>query len=378
MSTPLDIRSRWAAWNIETCRTPAQGYHTDECPNGDYRIRLNNSCRHRSCPLCGVTDSELWLERQCEKELRTPHHQIVFTSPAELRELWQWNRRLFTHLYFQAAWHSLRDLLADPKWLGACPGAIGIFQSWTEELLIHLHLHFIVTCGGLSLEGKWIKGNSEYLLPAPVLAAKFRGKFLAYLKKGFNTHKPQGKAKDPSQILIPPPGKTVQQCLNLLNKLGRIKWHVQIEPAYDQARSVLKYTGRYIRRGPISERRILAYDGERVTIGYTHPEKHDRTSFNISAKDFTMRLLWHAPETRTHCARTYGLYHGTCVDKLNQARSKLGQPPYDPEEELPDAHELMHRMFPDFTGDLCPKCHARLITVHVEHRSQSPPWRLAA
>ena len=374
----LDIRSRWAAYNIMTCRTPAQGYHIDECPNGDYRIRLNNSCCHRACPLCGVTDTELWLERQSAKELRTPHHQLVFTSPAELRELWQWNRKLFTNLYFQAAWHSLRDLLADPKWLGARPGVIAVFQSWTEELFMHLHLHFIVTCGGLSPNGKWIKANGDYLLPVEVLAAKFRGKFLAYLKKGFNPFTARGIAKDKKKVLVPPPGKTVQQCLNLLNKLGRKKWHVQIEPAYDQARSVLKYTGRYIRRGPISERRILAYNGKRVVIGYVHPEKHKQTTFTLDAEDFILRLLRHVPQSGTHCARVYGLYHSACVEKLNQARSKLGQPPYEPEEDLPDAHELMHRMFPNFTGDLCPICHARLVTVHVDRHAQSPPWRIAA
>jgi len=54
---PLDDRSRCAAWNICTCRTPRQGFHIDECPNGDYRIILSNSCKHRSCPMCGAMDT---------------------------------------------------------------------------------------------------------------------------------------------------------------------------------------------------------------------------------------------------------------------------------------------------------------------------------
>ena len=51
-----------------TCRTPLQGYHIDECPNGDYAVRVNNSCKHRACPQCGAVDTQLWLERQLEKE----------------------------------------------------------------------------------------------------------------------------------------------------------------------------------------------------------------------------------------------------------------------------------------------------------------------
>jgi len=375
---PLDQRAVWAAWNILTCRTPHQGYHIDACPNGDYRIRLNNSCRHRSCTLCGATETELWLERQSAKELRCPHHQVVFTSPDTLRQLWQWNRKRFTNLYFRAAWHCLRELLADVRHLGGLPGVVAVFQSWSDELGVHLHLHFIVTCGGLSPEGKWIVGNPDYLLPVPVLAAKFRGKFLAYLRKGFETHTATGKEKPSEQVLLPPPGTGVQQWLNEFNRLGREKWHVRIDPAYPYAHGVLKYAGRYIRRGPLSERRIRAYDGERLVLAYAHPEKHEGSTFTLDATGFILRFLSHVPEKGTHCARVYGLYHSACRDKLNRARSRLGQPPYEPEAEPPDTHELLHRMFPDFTGDLCPKCHARLVTVAVIRRAHSPPRRHVA
>lgn len=375
---PLDERSRRAAWNIRTCRTPAQGYHIDACPNGDYRIRLNNSCKHRGCPLCGATETELWLERQTAKELRCPHHQLVFTSPDTLRVLWRWNRKHFTNLYFRAAWHSLRELLADPRYLGALPGVVAVFQSWSDELGEHLHLHFIITCGGLSPTGKWVAADPDFLLPVPVLAAKFRGKFLAYLRDAFNLRTVTGKQKPEDQILVPPPDMSRQQCLNLLNKLGRQYWHVQIEPAYTRTGGVLKYVGRYIRRGPLSERRILAYKGHSVTIAYAHQEKHSQPTFTLEAKDFVLRLLSHIPEKGTHCARVYGLYHSACRAKLNQARSQHAQPPYEPEAEPPDTHDLLHRMFPDFTGDLCPKCHARLVTVAVIRPGHSPPWRKAA
>ena len=375
---PLDARSLRAAWNIRTCRTPAQGYHIDECPNGDYRIRLNNSCRHRACPLCGATETELWLERQSAKELRCAHHQVVFTSSDTLRPLWRWNRKRFTNLYFRAAWHSLRELLADPRRLGAQPGIIAVFQSWSDELGEHLHLHFIVTCGGLTAAGKWVAADPALLLPVPVLAAKFRGKFLAYLREAFKTHTATGKPKPADSILLPPPDMNLQQCLNLLNKLGRQKWHMRIEPAYASARGVLRYAGRYIRRGPLSERRIRAYDGRRVTIAYAHREKHTSRTFALDAERFVLRVLDHVPEKGTHCARVYGLYHSARRKQLNQARAWLGQPPYEPEAEPPDTHELLHRMFPDFTGDLCPKCHARLVTVLVSRPGHSPPWRKAA
>ena len=148
-------RERKAAWNIMTCRTDAQGYHVDECPKGHYRVVLNNSCKHRSCPQCGVTETEIWLKRRKLQALDCPYFHITFTIDHDLHIIWRYNRRYFTNLMFLAAWHCLKELLGDSKWLGAQVGVIGVFQSWGDEMQEHCHLHFIVTGGGLTPDGQW-------------------------------------------------------------------------------------------------------------------------------------------------------------------------------------------------------------------------------
>ena len=316
--------------------------------------------------------------RQCAKEIHCKHFQIVFTSPAVLRTFWRWNRKLFTNLYLRAAWHVLRDSLAEPRWLGALPGVTAVFQSWGDELQEHLHLHFIVTCGGLSPTGEWIEADPEFLIPIPILAARFRDTFLAYLSDAFEPKTVRGKRRPEKEVLVPPPRMSVEQCRKLFKKLRYKKWHLRIDPAYEHATGVMKYIGRYIRRGPLSERRVVAYDGKTVTIAYAHPKKHKTRTFILDAKEFILRLLNHAPEKGTHCVRVYGLYHSTKLRQLNQARALFGQDPYIPSMDLPDTHELLHRMFPDFTGDLCPHCHCRLETIFVVRHSRSPPQEVAA
>ena len=371
-------RERCAARNIITCRTPEQGFHVDACPKGHYRVLMNNSCKHRSCPQCGVTETELWLERRRLQALLCPYFHIVFTISHDLHPIWRWNRKQFTGLMMRSAWHSLRDLLSDSKWLGAQPGAIGVFQSWNDEMQDHCHLHFIVTAGGLDPDGRWLEADADILLPTPVLASKFRGKFLAYLKEGFRALSPRGKVKPADQVLAPPAGMSVQHCLNLLNKLGRVKWHANIEPAYEHADGVYKYVGRYLRRGPISEKRIVGYDGNNVTIAYAHPEKHEQRTFRLKAHAFIRRILSHVPEKGTHVVRAYGLFHPNCRNKLDEARAQLGQPEYEPLTDLPHAHELLQRMFPGWEGNLCPHCGAVLKTVAVYRRGQAPRLRMAA
>jgi hypothetical protein len=302
----------------------------------------------------------------------------VFTISHALHPLWRGNRKQVTDRLFRAAWHTLRELLGDRRWLGALPGAIGVFQSWGDELQAHCHLHVIVTAGGLDEEGHWVHADPEFLLPTAVLAAKFRGKFLAYLRGGFNRMAPRGTVKPDAQVLAPPAGRSVQQCRHLLNKLGRVKWHVQIQPAYDQAHGVDKYLGRYLRRGPISEHRIVAYDGANVTIAYAHPEKHRQRTFRLSTATFLQRLLSHVPAKGTHLVRAYGLFHPNCRAKLDAARAHLGQPAYAPLTALPPAQELLRRMFPAWEGNRCPRCGALLRTVFVSHRGQAPPMRRAA
>jgi hypothetical protein len=375
---PLGARARWAAWNILTCRTPAQGVHVDACPKGDYRVLLSNSCQPRSCPQCGATETELWLERRRLQALACRYFHLVFTISHELHAIWRSNRKRVTDRLFRAAWHTLRELLGDGRWLGALPGVLGVFQSWGDELQEHCHLHVIVTAGGLDPEGRWTEADGEFLLPTAVVAAKVRGKFLASLREGFTELRPRGQVTPEEPVLAPPAGRSGPQCRHLLNKLGRVKWHVQIEPPYAQAHGVYKYLGRYLRRGPISEQRIVGYDGQRVTIAYAHPEKHGPRTFRLPAETFIQRLLSHVPEKGTHLVRAYGLFHPNCRGKLDAARAHLHQPAYEPLTALPHAQELLQRMVPDWPGNRCPRCGALLRTVYVQRRGQARPLRRAA
>lgn len=367
-----------AAWSIMTCRTEAQGYHIDACPNGDYQVIVLNSCKHRACPQCGATGTQLWLERHSAQALDCPYFHIVFTISHDLHVIWRFNRKQFTNLMMRAAWHSLRELLLDWRYLGGLVGAVAAFQSWDDEMREHCHAHFIVTAGGLNADGRWVAADKEFLLPTPVLAAKFRGKFLAYLREGFCKLTAKGKPKPEDQVLRPPAGMSEQQCFNLFNKLGRQRWHADIEPAYEHANGVFKYVGRYICRGPISERRIVGYDGCNVTIAYAHREKHENPTITLDAQDFIGRILSHVPEKGTHVVKSYGLFHPNCREKLNKARHLLGQEPYVPQIRASRTLEILQRMFPDQKIGRCPYCQAELRTVFIYRGGQSVPWMLAA
>jgi hypothetical protein len=208
---------RRAVWAILACRTARLGGHIQACPDGHVERVWYNSCRHRMCPQCAWVQIERWLARQRSRLLACEHYHVIFTMPHELNDLWLANVAVMTQLLFASVHDTLFTLLGDAKYLGARPGIIATLHTWSQTLLLHPHIHCLVTGGGLSAAGEWVAVRNGFLLPMAVVMALFRGKLRAAIREGIA----QGQ-------LTLPEGKSRQQVENLLNKLGRQKWNVHI------------------------------------------------------------------------------------------------------------------------------------------------------
>jgi hypothetical protein len=145
---------RKAVRSIVACRTADLGGHVQACPDGHYQRQWYNSCKHRVCPLCAYTQIERWLSRQKARILNTDHFHVIFTISDELHPLWRYNCELMMQILFKSATDTLFELLEDHKYLGARPGIIASVHTWSKTLLLHPHLHCLVSGGGL-LGTKW-------------------------------------------------------------------------------------------------------------------------------------------------------------------------------------------------------------------------------
>jgi len=362
-SRRLSWRERWAAHQLLTCRTEAQGHHVVRCAGGDYETVRFNSCKHRGCAGCGSRETERWIREQDARVLPGPYHQIVFTIPDGLHLLWLYNRVLFTNLLFKAAWEALRAFTDDPRWLGAIPGAIATVQSWSELLSLHVHLHLLITAGGLDAFGQWVKSRASFFCPAVALSVKFRGRFLAKLRAALE-----------SGELKLPPDTTAAFWRMRFNKLGRQKWHLRIDPAYEHPHGVIRYLGAYLRRGPIGESRIKHYDGHTLTIAHKHPEEHPHPTFTLTAEEFIRRYLLHIPPKGQRVVRHFGLFHHHQRERLEQARQQLATAPAA-HSRAPRAPAPTKPIPPSF---ICPKCGRPLVVVAITFRPRAPPGRQVA
>jgi Putative transposase/Transposase zinc-binding domain len=248
---------RRAVWAILACRTAVLGGHVQRCPDGHFERVWYNSCRHRLCPQCAWVQTERWLAKQKARLLGCEHDHVIFTIPHELNDLWLANVAVMTQLLFASVHDTLLELLGDPKYLGAKPGIMATLHTWSQTLVLHPHIHALVTGGGLHAAGHWVAVRNGFLLPMRVVMVLFRGKLRAAIREGIA----QGQ-------LTLPEGKGRQQVENLLNKLGRQQWNVHLRERYPYGQGVLVYLARYLRGGPISNARLLSCDGQQVVFRY--------------------------------------------------------------------------------------------------------------
>ena len=310
----LPLHLHEAARSIMRCRTSALGGHVVGCSAGHIAGVWYNSCRHRACPQCSKLQIDRWLAGWRERLLPCAHYHVVFTLPHELLDLWKMNRKLFCDHMFRAARDTLFELLADDKYLGVQPGVIAALHTWGRTLTLHPHLHCLVTDGGLRPNGRWRSSAGGYLLPVRVVKALFRGKMMDLLRRSLD----RGE-------LSPPPERSDVQVSNLLRRAYSKKWNVRLQQRYAHGRGVVAYLGRYVRGGPIRDRRILQVTARAVTFSYRDHRDGVKKTMTLGAAEFIRRLLWHVPEPRSHVVRPYGLYARQAKPRCDAARAELPQ-----------------------------------------------------
>jgi putative transposase/transposase-like zinc-binding protein len=370
---PLPAHVRKAARAIMQCRTAALGGHVQACPDGHMARIWYNSCRHRACPQCAYLQTERWLALQQARLLACDHYHVIFTLPHDLNPLWLANVSVMTTLLFQAVHDTLRTLLVDPKYLGAQPGIITALHTWSQTLVLHPHLHCLVTGGGLTPAGQWVAVRHGFLLPARVVMAVFRGKMVDAIRRTWAR----------GELALPEP-MGPQQLLNLLNRLGhprKTKWNVRIMERYRHGAGVVTYLARYLRGGPIKNARLVACDGARVTFTCrARQEEADGADpaayrLTLSIAEFLQRWLLHVPLPQTRVVRAYGLYHPSHAAALAVCRAELGQPPLEAPAALDWQTVCAQRG--DAHPERCPTCGQRLVCTGVIPRGGAPP-RLAS
>jgi hypothetical protein len=332
---------RRAIRDIVSCRTGAMGGHVFRCDSCGGKVYAYHSCRNRHCPKCRHGAAEDWLAARRREILPVTYFHAVFTLPSDLRRLVRSHQRPLGGIIMRAAAGATIKLCRDARYVGGTVGVMAVLHTSGRNLSWHPHVHCLVTGGGLSGDGAWLSSRRKFLVPVRALSKIFRGKF-----------------RDAVREALPD--------VTLPDSAWKRKWCVHCKPAPGATDAVLRYVARYVYRGIISNRDIIAVTDGHVTFRYKATDTGRSTTMTLHPHEFMRRFLQHVMPKGFHRARYYGLWSAPWRKKLRRLQLAMGARPPTPEPDDCDAGDddapaPRHPL----EGETCPHCGKGRL-VHVE------------
>jgi hypothetical protein len=287
------------------------------------------------------------------------------TLPDDLNAMVLVNPKVLYDILFQAGSETLLELGRDPKHLGGEIGGLAVLHSWGQNLLHHPHLHFIVTGGGLSADGKrWVvpkkakKKNGrrrKFFVHVNVISDLFKKKFLAYLQEADDAGELKFVGKTAA---LESPGAFRKFKADLYAK----KWVTYCKAPFGGPHQVLSYLARYTHRVAISNDRLVSMKNGVVTFRWRDYRDGQKKLMQVGALEFIRRFLLHVLPKRFHKIRYYGIWHRRKRAVLKRCQEILGGTTQPQTQAKPSWQELVFEL----TGKdprLCPQCgKGRMVT----------------
>jgi hypothetical protein len=274
---------RYALAAMRGCRTKQSMKMLVECADCDQRLYVPHSCGHRNCPHCQAHESQQWIERQLKKQVPADYFMITFTVPKEFRDLVWKNQRTMYDLMIQCSWSTLKTFAQNDKQLQGVAGAIAVLHTHSRRLDFHPHVHVVIPAGTIDREKRlWRtkKGKKPFLFKHKALAKVFRARML--------------EATTQAGLALPAiyPEKWVVNCKYV-----------------GSGEKALIYLGRYLYRGVIQEKDIIACENGYVTFRYVDSKTGKTKTRKVAGEQFLWLLLQHVLPKRFRRARNFGFLH---------------------------------------------------------------------
>jgi len=252
------------------------------------------------------------------------------------------NKEVVYQKVFEAVAETIQTFARDSRHLGADVGIIGVLHTWGQMLNYHVHVHCLVTGGGLKKEGEWVEGkySEKYLFPVRAMSQVFRGKFIAKLRKAYKEKKLKLEGKI---AWMANPAKFEY----FIGKLASQMFRIESKPATKRTERVIRYLGAYMKRGPIGNGRILGIEGGRVRFRYKDNRNGGIEKIcEMTAEEFIRRYLCHILPKGFMRVRYYGLFAGP---KRKENLAKLREIAGEIKEDEEETRE-------EFDPQRCPSC----------------------
>ena len=356
---------RKASHAILDCKSGSLGYNVSQCTECGHMEVHNNSCRNRNCPNCQAVQKEIWVDKRRAEVIDVPYFHVVFTLPHELNSLIYCNQELLYGLLHKCCAETVLELSADKKRLGAAPGIIQVLHTWNQELDYHVHMHCIVSGGGLTRDRKILRSPGKFFIPVAVLRDKFRGKYMAQLSSLY---------KDGSLVFSPSCEKlrNPYHWKEWKNRLYEKDWCPYIKETFNGFGNAIEYLGRYTHRIAISNSRILSVTEDKVTFSARGKKPGDpKRQITLKNTEFIRRYLMHVLPKGFQKIRYYGFLNNRMKAQNLKVIFRLQNGQRFKQRYAGLTMAALLKAVWNFDICLCPKCGCR--TMKQLGRCYAPP-----
>ena len=108
----------------------------------------------------------------------------VFTLPHELNTLGRRYPSALYNLLMRSAWKTVKRLSSDSDNIGGLPGMISVLHTFGSDMKYHLHVHCLITFGGLDKSVNWVWPKKKNKLASyREMCKEYRKEFLSGMEK---------------------------------------------------------------------------------------------------------------------------------------------------------------------------------------------------
>jgi len=268
---------------MRDCRSKQSPKMLVRCDNCEQQQYVPHSCGHRNCPHCQAHESQQWLERQLKKQVPADYFLVTFTLPAEFRSLtWHHQRKVF-NMMLQSSWDTLKAFSHNDKQLQGMPGAIAVLHTHSRRLDFHPHVHVVMPAGAIDREKQlWRtkKSKKPFLFKHKALAKVFRAKML----------------------------EAIHQAGLSMPEIYPDTWVVDCKHV-GSGEKALVYLGRYLYRGVIQEKDIIACKNGYVSFRYQNSKTKQFETRILTGEAFLWLMLQHVLPKGFRRVRNFGFLH---------------------------------------------------------------------
>lgn len=269
------------------CGTPDAGFVRYRCLDCEAFHTLCFTCKSRFCPSCGRARAAEAAAKAQARLLNVRHRHLTFSVPSQLRPLLFQNRRLLSVVATAAAQATLAAVGTRCRNHPPLPGIMATVHTYGRDLTFHVHVHVLCTEGGLREDGVW---QPVKLFPAQQYRRLWQHFLLTFLRK---------KLKG---------DRGAQRLIGSLYRKYPTGFIVNVMSQYTNGRKAAAYCCRYTGRPPLSEKRLVAYDGQQVTLAYRDYRDGQEKRVTLPAREFLLRLVQHVWPRYMRDVHYYGLY----------------------------------------------------------------------